>query len=258
MEVGGPPGSKGLVHPHLPQVSASSCGAPEAQQANGVLPSLASLCSGGKQGSWDFFSGVSLLGKLHQLTSALRGGTRGDKGGRQGAGEVGRAACVSVSTEHICAARQPAEQKPVPLDHSTVSPSLCSPGGGGGGGRPRGSLPSKFSALQVSPGGCLGWRTVVPAARLGECSLEKGLCAGEEETEVGDPGMPRWPRWVSPCLWGQGILPMGKRGFWESSGFSSTPTPPDPGLLASPSWREMQPLGSYRPLGSQGEMVSSR
>lgn len=125
-------------------------------------------------------------------------------------------------------------------------------------GRPRGSLPSKFSALQVSPGGCLGWRTVVPAARLGECSLEKGLCAGEEEKEVGDPGMPRWPRWVSPCLWGQGALPMGKRGFWESSRFSSAPTPPDSGLLASPSWREMQPLGSYRPLGSQGEMVSSR
>ena len=34
-------------------------------------------------------------------------------------------------------------------------------------------------------GAHLGWGRMVPAARLGECSLTKGSCAGEEETEVG-------------------------------------------------------------------------
>ena len=34
-------------------------------------------------------------------------------------------------------------------------------------------------------GAHLGWGRMVPAVRLGECSLTKGSCAWEEETEVG-------------------------------------------------------------------------
>ena len=64
---------------------------------------------------------------------------------------------------------------------------------------------------------------------------------------------------MSPHLWGQAALPMGEEGFLgELWVLLDHPPPPDPGLLASVSWREIQPLGSCWPLGSRGKIVSSR
>ena len=54
-------------------------------------------------------------------------------------------------------------------------------------------------------------------------------------------------------------MPMGEEGFLgELWVLLDPPPPPDPGLLASVSWREIQPLGSCWPLGSRGKIVSSR
>lgn len=68
--------------------------------------------------------------------------------------------------------------------------------------------------------------------------------------------MPRWQRQVSPQL--QGALPMGEEGLLGELWVLLHPPSLDWWLLASASWREMQPLGSCRLLGSRGEMVSSR
>lgn len=57
--------------------------------------------------------------------------------------------------------------------------------GRGGGGRPEAPDPVSSQHCKFLLGAHLGWGRVVPAARLGECSLTKGSCAGEEEMEVG-------------------------------------------------------------------------
>lgn len=104
---------------------------------------------------------------------------------------------MSVSTQHICTALQPAQQKPVPLDHSTASPLPLFPWRRRRGEGPEDPYLVSSQRCKFLLGADLGLGKVVLAARLGECSLEERLvCRGGRDGggEVGDPGMPRWQR----------------------------------------------------------------